>query len=159
MLQHQQRSSIDTDALDEEHIDHISTPSSPRNLIEKPTISVQSPDALSPNHISPISVAKHQTPQQLLTPRRTTAWRKKSESAPPVPPAESPLPAVVPEVVLSRADSGNRNNTDLSESTTTTDDYITATSGTDSSRRSSSNKVGVRFIPKYISKYSNERNS
>lgn len=129
MLQHQQRSSMDTEALDEEPGDQgqIPSPSSPRVSIEKPSISIQGPD----------SSVSNSSKQQYLTPRRTTspAWRKRT----PEPPSESPLPAVVPELLLARTDSG-KTNTDVSESTTTTDDYITATSGTDSSRKSSSNK-------------------
>lgn len=61
------------------------------------------------------------------------------QQQPDVPPIESPLPAVVPDLLLARTDSC-KTNTDVSESTTT-DDYITANSGTDSSRKSGSLKV------------------
>lgn len=83
------------------------------------------------------------TKQQYLTPHRTPSpvWRKRT----PEPPSESPLPAVVPDLSLARTDSG-KTNTDISESTTTTDDYITANSGTDSSRRSGSIKVTNHLI-------------
>lgn len=121
LLQHQQRSSMDTEALEEELVDQVVSPISPRITIEKP-----------PKESSTT------VRQQYLTPHRTSSpvWRKRT----PEPPTESPLPAVVPDVTLARTDSG-RTNTDISESTTTTDDYITANSGTDSSRKSNSIKV------------------
>lgn len=124
LLQHQQRSSMDTEALEEELVDQVVSPNSPRITIEKP-----------PRETTTTNVP---TKQQYLTPHRTSSpvWRKRT----PEPPAESPLPAVVPDVTLARTDSG-RTNTDISESTTTTDDYITANSGTDSSRKSNSTKV------------------
>lgn len=102
----------------------MKSPTSPRvSLVEKPTISIQGPDS----NVGSSS-------KQFLTPRRAVspAWKKRT----PEPPAESPLPAVVPDLLLARTDSG-KTNTDVSESTTTTDDYITANSGTDSSRKSS----------------------
>lgn len=125
LLQHQQRSSMDTEALEEELVDQVVSPNSPRITIEKP----QNETA---------SAITTTTKQQYLTPHRTSSpvWRKRT----PEPPAESPLPAIVPDVILARTDSG-RTNTDISESTTTTDDYITANSGTDSSRKSNSTKV------------------
>jgi hypothetical protein len=72
-----------------------------------------------------------------LTPQRTISptWRRRT----PETPSESPLPAIVPDLLLARTDSC-KTNTDVSESTTT-DDYITANSGTDSSRKSGSTKV------------------
>lgn len=121
LLQHQQRSSMDTEALEEEMVDQVVSPNSPRITIDK--VPKESSTAVK---------------QQYLTPHRTCSpvWRKRT----PEPPSESPLPAVVPDVILARTDSG-RTNTDISESTTTTDDYITANSGTDSSRKSNSTKV------------------
>lgn len=120
LLQHQQRSSMDTEALEEELVDQVASPNSPRIKIDKP------------------SKENGAVKQQYLTPHRTSSpiWRKRT----PEPPSESPLPAVVPDLMLARTDSG-RTNTDISESTTTTDDYITANSGTDSSRKSNSTKV------------------
>lgn len=125
LLQHQQRSSMDTEALEEELVDQVVSPNSPRITIEK-----------APKE-SGGSVGK----QQYLTPHRTSSpvWRKRT----PEPPSESPLPAVVPDLILARTDSG-RTNTDISESTTTTEDYITANSGTDSSRKSNSTKVDLQ---------------
>lgn len=62
--------------------------------------------------------------------------------------------AVVPNLLLARTDSG-RTNTDVSESTTT-DDYITANSGTDSSRRSGSFKGGSdRHHPQPVTQVGN----
>ncbi|KAK9685689.1 hypothetical protein QE152_g37855 [Popillia japonica] len=123
LLQHQQRSSMDTEALDEELPEQIQiqSPSSPR--MDVPNLPMYQQDINSK--------------QQYLTPRRarSPAWKRRT----PEPPSESPLPAVVPDLLLARTDSG-RTNTDISESTTTTDDYITANSGTDSSRKSNSTK-------------------
>nr|XP_022910341.1 uncharacterized protein LOC111421422 isoform X1 [Onthophagus taurus] len=110
LLQHQQRSSMDTEVLDEE--DPVK--------LEVPIVQTH------------VQEGKH---QQFLVPRRAKSpvWKRR-ELEP-----ESPLPAVVPDLLLARTDSG-KTNTDVSESTTTTDDYITATSGTDSSRKSNSIK-------------------
>lgn len=111
---------MDTEALEEEMVDQVASPNSPRITIEK-----------APKESGVV------VKQQYLTPHRTSSpiWRKKT----PETPSESPLPAAVPDVTLARTDSG-RTNTDISESTTT-DDYITANSGTDSSRKSNSTKV------------------
>lgn len=54
-------------------------------------------------------------------------------------PAEPPLTkAASTETILARADSGKLNTTDVSESTTTTEDYVTANS--DSSKKSGKNQ-------------------
>lgn len=115
MMQHQQRSSMDTEALEEEFVEQGE--SSPRIVIEKP--------------------------KQYLTPQRISSppWRRRTSETP----SESPLPAVVPDLLLARTDSC-KTNTDVSESTTT-DDYITANSGTDSSRKSGSTKVDFYLHP------------
>lgn len=104
------------------------SPASSRINLETPSISIQGTDYLSK--------------QQYLTPRRMSspAWRRRTPELP----SESPLPAVVPDLLLARTDSGKTNTTDVSESTTTTDDYITANS--DSSRKSSSTKVKFKRI-------------
>ncbi|XP_063916393.1 uncharacterized protein LOC135132287 isoform X3 [Zophobas morio] len=125
MMQHQQRSSMDTEALEEEFVEQGET--SPRIVIEKASKTLEPPSS---------------TKQQFLTPQRTISptptWRRRT----PETPSESPLPAIVPDLLLARTDSC-KTNTDVSESTTT-DDYITANSGTDSSRKSGSSK-GVDF--------------
>ncbi|XP_056629965.1 uncharacterized protein LOC130440701 isoform X2 [Diorhabda sublineata] len=117
MLQHQQRSSMDTEILDEETVD--------QNVALSRKISVLK-NAENP-------VTSHQ--RQYLFVENAVSTRKKLT---PETPVGSPLPAIVPNLVLSRTDSC-RTNTDISESTTT-DDYITANSGTDSSRKSGSVK-------------------
>ncbi|XP_064213535.1 uncharacterized protein LOC658297 [Tribolium castaneum] len=124
MMQHQQRSSMDTEALEEEFVEQGET--SPRIIIEKP--------------------------KQYLTPGRnlSPSWRRKT----PETPAESPLPAVVPDLLLARTDSC-KTNTDVSESTTT-DDYITANSGTDSSRKSGSTRVDFYNLQAHLQESSFE---
>ncbi|XP_028131429.1 uncharacterized protein LOC114327122 isoform X3 [Diabrotica virgifera virgifera] len=118
MIQHQQRSSMDTENLDEETVDQNLT------YLRKvsPAKTVESPATVFP-------------PRQYLSVENILPIRKKFT---PETPVGSPLPAVVPDLLLSRTDSC-RTNTDVSESTTT-DDYITANSGTDSSRKSGSIK-------------------
>ncbi|KAK4874962.1 hypothetical protein RN001_014322 [Aquatica leii] len=114
LMQHQQRSSMDTDALDEEIPEQVQTS---RATAELPSISLSRPDQCS---------------QQYLTTRSGPSPARRRRI--PDPPSESPAPAVVPDLLLARTDSG-KTNTDISESTTTTDDYITANSGTDSSKK------------------------
>lgn len=59
-------------------------------------------------------------------------------------PVEAPIAKVASsETSLARADSGKLNTTDVSESTTTTEDYVTANS--DSSKRSSKNQNQCKF--------------
>jgi hypothetical protein len=98
----------------------LQSETSPRIVIDKPSKTLEPPFK-----------------QQFLTPQRTISptWRRRT----PETPSESPLPAIVPDLLLARTDSC-KTNTDVSESTTT-DDYITANSGTDSSRKSGSTKV------------------
>ncbi|KAG5899755.1 hypothetical protein JTB14_006092 [Gonioctena quinquepunctata] len=115
MLQHQQRSSFDTENLDEECGDQSST--YPRIVLEVPTVKQADGHGV---HFS----------RQYLSVQSSVPMRKKES------PAESPQTAVVPDLLLARTDSC-KTNTDVSESTTT-DDYITANSGTDSSRKSGS---------------------
>lgn len=125
MLQHQQRSSMDTEALDEEIVDESDT--YPRIIVEKPIKKQLEPPFPSSR--------QYLSTQNTLQPM----WRKTMQESP----IESPLPAVVPDLLLARTDSC-KTNTDVSESTTT-DDYITANSGTDSSRKSGSIKVSVHI--------------
>lgn len=119
MLQHQQRSSIDTDALDEEVIDQNEFP---KIVVDKPVTKQETPSHPAKRHF-------------LTVQNNMSTWRRAGQESP----AESPLPAVVPDLLLARTDSC-KTNTDVSESTTT-DDYLTANSGTDSSRKSGSLKV------------------
>ncbi|CAG9766941.1 unnamed protein product [Ceutorhynchus assimilis] len=119
MMQHQQRSSFDTEGLEEEPKDDSF---SSQLVIDKSYNKLQVPGSL------PIGTSR------LTQPAVSPSRRRKFSDSPPVP-VESPLPAVVPDLLLARTDSCK--TTDLSESTTT-DDYITANSGTDSSRKSTS---------------------
>ncbi|CAG9864745.1 unnamed protein product [Phyllotreta striolata] len=118
MIQHQQRSSMDTENLDEElseqHLQENSRKTGPIRPASRQFLSVE--------NAAPI--------RKKLTPETAAG--------------SSPLPAVVPDLLLSRTDSC-RTNTDVSESTTT-DDYITANSGTDSSRKSGSNKGAELYV-------------
>lgn len=111
---------MDTEILDEEIADQNIT--LPRKVV--PSKTIEPPSTLFPRQYlsveNPVPIRKKITPET---------------------PIGSPLPAVVPDLLLSRTDSC-RTNTDVSESTTT-DDYITANSGTDSSRKSGSNKVST----------------
>ncbi|XP_025837065.1 uncharacterized protein LOC108734776 [Agrilus planipennis] len=127
LLQHLQRSSMDIDALDEESIDTTQIqPELPKICKESAQhISPKTPEYKNQQFLTAHPIHKQPPP---LTKKRPVEQKP-----------ESPLPAVVPELPLARTDSG-KTNTDISESTTTTDDYITATSGTDSSKKSVSNR-------------------
>ncbi|CAG9564810.1 unnamed protein product [Danaus chrysippus] len=192
LLQHQQRSSLDTDALDEEFdASQSQSPTSPRNKLDtsssssaQPTRASLSPPAVVPNIQLPIT--KQPTVSKILSPtapiklnhtpaiaithpsldlsdvpfKRTPSFiNKKRERAlspsrrqdlrraqqkepngtipnkilesPTEPPLSKPASS---ETSLARTDSGKINNTDVSESTTTTEDYVTANS--DSSKKS-----------------------
>lgn len=147
LLQHQQRSSFDTENLDEEIIEQAAstrgqtyipeleksyfTPhleNTPKIIINKPKIQHQTEQLLKPNNIS------------FKASSSSLSWKKRSPESP----SKSPQPAIVPDLLLARTDSC-KTNTDVSESTTT-DDYITANSGTDSSRKSgSTSRVSFNF--------------
>ncbi|XP_045451650.1 uncharacterized protein LOC123660638 [Melitaea cinxia] len=193
LLQHQQRSSLDTDALDEEFdASQSQSPTSPRNKLDtSSSSSVQhtraslSPPAVVPNITLPITkqptISKTLTPtismkpnhtpaiaithpsldltdipfkrtpsfinkkrERALSPSRRQELQRKAQQKEPngkIPNqiAESPsepslAKAVSSETSLARTDSGKLNTTDISESTTTTEDYVTANS--DSSKKS-----------------------
>nr|XP_015838279.1 PREDICTED: uncharacterized protein LOC658297 isoform X4 [Tribolium castaneum] len=139
MMQHQQRSSMDTEALEEEFVEQVRTQLNPSYFI-----------AGLQGETSPRIIIEK--PKQYLTPGRnlSPSWRRKT----PETPAESPLPAVVPDLLLARTDSC-KTNTDVSESTTT-DDYITANSGTDSSRKSGSTRVDFYNLQAHLQESSFE---
>ncbi|KAL0821657.1 hypothetical protein ABMA28_005098 [Loxostege sticticalis] len=192
LLQHQQRSSLDTDALDEEFdASQSQSPTSPRNKLDTSSSSSAqarsslSPPAVVPNitlpitkqptiskSISPIGPPKiNHTPaiaithpsldladvpfkrtpsfinkkrERALSPSRRKDLQKKAQQKEPngtIPnqiiesPSEPSLAkAASSETSLARTDSGKINTTDVSESTTTTEDYVTANS--DSSKKS-----------------------
>ncbi|XP_052743270.1 uncharacterized protein LOC112045005 isoform X2 [Bicyclus anynana] len=195
LLQHQQRSSLDTDALDEEFdVSQSQSPTSPRNKLDtssssamqqtraslsppavvpnislpitkQPTISkILSPTApLKANHTPAIAITHpsldlsdvpfKRTPsfinkkrERALSPSRRQELQRKAQQKEPngtIPnqivesPSEPSLAkAVSSETSLNRTDSGKLNTTDVSESTTTTEDYVTANS--DSSKKSNS---------------------
>ncbi|XP_017781518.1 PREDICTED: serine/arginine repetitive matrix protein 1-like, partial [Nicrophorus vespilloides] len=139
MLQHQQRSSIDTEALDEEFVDQLQVGGSPSIAhldLETPSISVKGPEQPSGSrHYLQLSAKRAAAAAAAAAATSATASSSSATTTTSRPSSESPLPAVVPDIILARTDSG-KTNTDVSESTTT-DDYITANS-TDSSRRSTS---------------------
>ncbi|XP_045500455.1 uncharacterized protein LOC123697926 [Colias croceus] len=196
LLQHQQRSSLDTDALDEEFdASQSQSPTSPRNKLDtsssssihqmrpslsppavvpniplpmlaitkQPTISKTSPSHPKINHTPQIAITHpsldlsdvpfKRTPsfinkkrERALSPsRRQELTQKKPQQKEPngtIPnqmvqsPSEPTLAkAGSSETSLARTDSGKL-NTDVSESTTTTEDYVTANS--DSSKKSNS---------------------
>ncbi|XP_063829230.1 uncharacterized protein LOC135078632 [Ostrinia nubilalis] len=192
LLQHQQRSSLDTDALDEEFdASQSQSPTSPRNKLDTSSSSSAqarsslSPPAVVPNitlpitkqptiskNISPMGPQKiNHTPaiaithpsldladvpfkrtpsfinkkrERALSPSRRKDLQKRAQQKEPngtLPnqivesPSEQPLAkAASSETSLARTDSGKINTTDVSESTTTTEDYVTANS--DSSKKS-----------------------
>ncbi|XP_037293091.1 uncharacterized protein LOC115442702 [Manduca sexta] len=192
LLQHQQRSSLDTDALDEEFdASQSQSPTSPRNKLDtSSSSSAQARASLSPpavvpsvtlpitkqptisKAISPIAPPKvNHTPaiaithpsldladvpfkrtpsfinkkrERALSPSRRRDLQRKAMQKEPngtIPnqikesPSEPSLAkAPSSETSLNRTDSGKINTTDVSESTTTTEDYVTANS--DSSKKS-----------------------
>ncbi|KPJ16021.1 Regulator of G-protein signaling 12 [Papilio machaon] len=195
LLQHQQRSSLDTDALDEEFdASQSQSPTSPRTKLDACSInSTQqmrvslSPPAVVPNVMLPITkqpmLSKTPSPtglpkpshtpaiaithpsldlsdipfkrtpsfinkkrERALSPSRRRDLQKKAQQKEPngsIPKQimESPSEPILTktgssETSLARTDSGRLNTTDLSESTTTTEDYVTANS--DSSKKSNS---------------------
>ncbi|XP_034947163.1 uncharacterized protein [Chelonus insularis] len=110
LLQHQQRSSMDTEALDiEEEIDI--GPPSPRIRLEAPANIILTPSE----------------PLLLSNGRPRSGLRRRS----PGPPYSQPQSQSSSELALSigRTDSGRTNTTDLSEASTT-EDYITANTST-----------------------------
>ncbi|KAK9885418.1 hypothetical protein WA026_010914 [Henosepilachna vigintioctopunctata] len=125
LLQHQQRSSIDTENLEEELIEQNQTDNTPRIIINKPRVQHQQEQ-----------VSRHKFIPAPRPSSSSATWKRRLPESP----SKSPQPAVVPDLLLARTDSC-KTNTDVSESTTT-DDYITANSGTDSSRKSGSNSKG-----------------
>ncbi|KAG7188965.1 hypothetical protein KM043_008563 [Ampulex compressa] len=114
LLQHQQRSSMDTEALDAEEEVEV-RPSSPRIRLEPPT-PVQT---LTPSLESAVAASNG---------RPRSGFRRPS----PIPPLSQPQSQSSSEFGLSlaRTDSGGRTNTDLSE-TSTTEDYVTANTSTE----------------------------
>ncbi|CAH2043452.1 unnamed protein product, partial [Iphiclides podalirius] len=195
LLQHQQRSSLDTDALDEEFdASQSQSPTSPRTKLETSSISSAqqmraslSPPAVVPSITLPITkqpmISKSPSPtvapkpnhtpaiaithpsldltdvpfkrtpsfinkkrERALSPSRRRELQNKAQQKEPngsVPKLIKELPSeptltktTSSETSLARTDSGKINTTDVSESTTTTEDYVTANS--DSSKRSNS---------------------
>ncbi|KAI8439309.1 hypothetical protein MSG28_013140 [Choristoneura fumiferana] len=192
LLQHQQRSSLDTDALDEEfEASQSQSPTSPRNKLDTSSSSSQarislSPPAVVPNVTIPITkqpmisktitsiapskinhtpaiaithpsldltdVPFKRTPsfinkkrERALSPSRRRDLQNKARPIVEHKPTITPLIADVSSEIatlnktgssdtnLARTDSGKTNTTDVSESTTTTEDYVTANS--DSSKK------------------------
>ncbi|XP_039294153.1 uncharacterized protein LOC111051707 isoform X2 [Nilaparvata lugens] len=147
MQQHNQRSSMDTEALDTEDLESEQPPISPRIRVEAPsivpTVAVSTPTIERPadctKHKSALNLSESQRKDHSLSPSHR--GRRKSPGSR-TPESESQLVPLLDRSgsneLLVRTDSGRTNITDMSETSTTTEDYATATennSGTDTSSR------------------------
>ncbi|XP_043495723.1 uncharacterized protein LOC122519951 isoform X5 [Polistes fuscatus] len=115
LLQHQQDSSMDTEALDAEDVKEMHTPS-PRIRLEPAT------------PVQPLTPSADTSTMATSNGRAKTGFRRSS----PAPSSSQPQSQSSSEFCLSlaRTDSGGRTNTDLSE-TSTTEDYFTANTSTE----------------------------
>ncbi|KAI4499382.1 hypothetical protein M0802_005642 [Mischocyttarus mexicanus] len=115
LLQHQQDSSMDTEALDAEDVKEMHTPS-PRIRLEPAT------------PVQPLTPSADTSTMTTSNGRARTGFRRSS----PAPSSSQPQSQSSSEFCLSlaRTDSGGRTNTDLSE-TSTTEDYFTANTSTE----------------------------